>query len=221
MRRIDFIPKHQELKVIQDDDMFLINSDTMVLGEFIDIKHKDSVCDFGTNQGALLLYASLFKPKKMTGIDINKKALELARENMELNNISNVELKEANIIDYKSDELYDVIICNPPYFKTKEDNMADNNYLNLAKHEQSLTIDKLVKSISRNLRDSGTLYFLHISPRLDEVLEELKKNNLIPKKIQFVYDKNKENSNVFMVKCVKNANLGLNVIKPIILDRNN
>ena len=97
--------------------------------------------------------------------------------------------------------------------------MTDNSYKNLAKHEQSLTLDILVKSISRNLRDSGVLYFLHISPRLDEVLEELKKNNLIPKVIQFVFDKNKENSNVFMVKCVKNAKEGMNVIKPIILDR--
>ena len=65
MIRKDFLPHHEELQVIQDDDMFLINSDTMVLGEFIDLKHKDNVCDFGTNQGALLLYASLFKPKRL------------------------------------------------------------------------------------------------------------------------------------------------------------
>lgn len=219
MIRKDFLPHHEELQVIQDDDMFLINSDTMVLGEFIDLKHKDNVCDFGTNQGALLLYASLFKPKMMTGIDINEKALELAKKNMELNNISNVRLLKRDIKTYKEEIPYDVIICNPPYFKTKEDNMADNSYKNLAKHEQSLTLDILVKSISRNLRDSGVLYFLHVSPRLDEVLEELRKNNLIPKVIQFVFDKNKENSNVFMVKCVKNAKEGMNVIKPIILDR--
>ena len=48
------------------------------------IKMKDIVLDIGTNTGALLLYASKFKPKKLIGIDINEKALELAKEKYEI-----------------------------------------------------------------------------------------------------------------------------------------
>ena len=80
-RRLDYLPNHEEIKIYQDDEMFCINTDTMVLGEFLDIKKKDIVLDIGTNTGALLLYASKFKPKKLIGIDINEKALELAKEN--------------------------------------------------------------------------------------------------------------------------------------------
>ncbi len=218
MIRQDFIPKHEELKIYQDTDMFLINSDTEALGEFIEVYKNDSVLDVGTNTAALLLYASLFKPKKLTGLDINEKALELARRNLEFNKIENFELIHDNIVTF-THEPYDVIICNPPYFDTPETNKSNNSYKNLAKHESILELKTLVKGLSRNLKDNGTLYFLFLTSRLEEVMYELKKNNLIVKRMKFVYDINKEYSNVFMVKCVKNAKSGMVVEKPLIFDR--
>ncbi len=218
MIRLDYIPHHEELKIYQDTDMFLINSDTEALGEYIEVYKNDSVLDMGTNTGALLLYASMFNPKKLTGLDINEKALKLAKQNLDYNNITNYELICDNIVTFRH-EPYDVIICNPPYFETKEDNKAVNEFKNLAKHESILNLKSLVKSISANLKDNGTLYFLFLTSRLEEVVLELAKNNLTIKEMKFVFDKNKENSNVFMVKCVKNAKMGMNVKKSLIFSR--
>ena len=39
------------------------------------------------------------------------------------------------------------------------------------------------------------------------------------KELKFVYDENKENSNVFMIRAVKNAKEGMIVTKPIIIKR--
>lgn len=121
-----FLPNHKDYKIYQDDGMIGINTDTMLLGEFVEVYKEDTVLDFGTNTGALLLYASMFKPKKLIGVDINKQALDLAKMNMEVNNITNYELICNDITTYKSDEV-DVIICNPPYFKTSDDNNNINN----------------------------------------------------------------------------------------------
>lgn len=198
--------------------MFMINTDTEVLGEFLNIYKEDTVLDIGTNNGALLIYASMFHPKKLIGLEINSDALVLAKKNLEENNINNYELINHDALTY-SGALVDVIICNPPYFKTKDDNKSNNDYKNLAKHEGYLTLDKLISAINRNLRDGGTLFFLNLSSRLDEVLFELKKNNLVPKELKFVYDDNKEYSNVFLVRAVKNAKGGLVVEKPIIIKR--
>ena len=101
------------------------------------IKKKDIVLDIGTNTGALLLYASKFKPKKLIGIDINEKALELAKENMKLNNITNVELFHAYGNTFRNNEEVDVVIFNPPYFKTLSSDKGSNKYLVLAKHEDN------------------------------------------------------------------------------------
>ena len=198
--------------------MFCINTDTMVLGEFLNIYKNDVVLDMGTNNGALLIYASLFNPKKLIGLEINEKALELAERNLKENNISNYELINDNIITYRGEEV-DVIICNPPYFKTKKEDLCLNKYKALAKHEAELTLDKLILSIRRNLKNYGTLYFLYLSSRLDEVLDELRKNCFRVKIIKFVFDENKEYSNVVLIKAVKGGKYGMVVEKPIIINR--
>ena len=178
-RRLDYLPNHEEIKIYQDDEMFCINTDTMVLGEFLDIKKKDIVLDIGTNTGALLLYASKFKPKKLIGIDINEKALELAKENMKLNNITNVELIHADGNTFRNNEEVDVVIFNPPYFKTPSSDKGSNKYLALAKHEDNFPLESMIQCVNRNLRNNGTLYFLFQTTRLNEVLKVLNEKKLV------------------------------------------
>lgn len=218
-RRLDYLPNHEEIKIYQDDEMFCINTDTMVLGEFLDIKKKDIVLDIGTNTGALLLYASKFKPKKLIGIDINEKALELAKENMKLNNITNVELIRADGNTFRNNEEVDVVIFNPPYFKTPSSDKGSNKYLALAKHEDNFPLESMIQCVNRNLRNNGTLYFLFQTTRLNEVLKVLNEKKLVVKKMQFVYDENKENSTVVMLKAVKGAKEGVLVQKPRYITR--
>ncbi len=215
---LDYLPNHTDIQLYQDNEMFCINSDTMALGEFIEVYRNDVVLDIGTNNGALLLYANRFNPKKMIGIDINEKAILLAKKNMELNAIDNCELKciDANI--YTSDPV-DVIIFNPPYFKTEEGNKAKNSYLTLAKHEGSFSLEKMISCINRNLKPNGSLYFLFQTARLEEVVSMLESKKLTIKKMQFVYDVNKELSNVFMIKAVKCGKPGMQVVKPLIIER--
>lgn len=218
MITLDYLPGRENIKLYQDDEMFRINTDTYVLGEFIEVYKNDVVLDIGTNTGALLLYASRFNPKKLIGLDINERALELAEKNMALNNIKNYELILADANSYLGDEV-DVIICNPPYFKTDKNNVSQNKYLNLAKHEDNLKLDSMIKTISKNLKLNGTLFFLFQTSRLTEVIEKLKRNHLTIKKMKFVYDVNKNYSNVFMVKCVKCAKKGLVVEKGVLIER--
>lgn len=220
MKQIDYLPNHKELKIIQDSNSWLINSDTMLLGEYIKIKHKDRVLDVGTNNGSLILYASLYQPKEIVGIDINSKAIELAKENIKLNNIKNASVIQGDITTYKFEKTFNLIICNPPYFKTDENNKSKNQDEKIAKHEDTLTLQSLIKGISNNLIDNGILYMLYQTSRLEEVIIELKKNNIQIKEMKFVYDEKKEISHVFMLKGVKNAKIGgLKVSRPVLLDR--
>ena len=219
MIRLDYLPGNTKTKIYQDDEMFCINTDTYLLGRFIEIRHKDVVLDIGTNTGALMLYAAAFEPKRLVGIDINKKALEIAHKNMELNNVKNYELICADGNTFKLDEEVDVIIFNPPYFKTNKGEKIVNEYLALAKHEDNFPLEKMIECVNRNLRVNGKLYFLFETSRLMEVLPLLAKKKLVVKKLVFAYDINKENSNVVLIKAVKGAKEGLIVEKPIIIER--
>ena len=216
-RTLDFIP-NKNIKIYQDDEMFRINTDTMALGEFIEIKHKDTVIDIGTNTGALMLYASLFEPREITGIDVNERALELAKMNLDVNGVKNYTLIHQDVTTYKEKE-YDVVICNPPYFDTPKDLLCQNEYKALAKHEGTLKLENLIVSIRRCLKNHGTLFLLFQTSRLIDVIEELKKNKMIVKKLKFVHDVNKDYSNVVLIKAVKGAKSGIVVEKPLIIER--
>ncbi len=218
--RIDYLPKHEDIKIYQDDEMFCINTDTMVLGEFLEIKKSDVVLDIGTNTGALMLYINMHKPKKVVGIDINEKALDLAKKNMEINNVENFELIHADGNTFRYNEEFDVIVFNPPYFKKPLKDEALNKYLALAKYEDNFKLESMINTVNKNLRNGGTFYYLFQTSRLNEVMIELNKKKLVVKKLKFVYDVNKEASTLVLIKAVKGAKEGLVVDKPIIIDRN-
>lgn len=216
--RLDYLPNHPELKIYQHKKMIKINTDTQVLGEFIKLNSSDTILDIGTNTGALLLYANMFKPKKLLGLDINEEALKVCKMNMELHNITNYELICDNAMTYVGEEV-DVIVCNPPYFKTDESNKSNDKYLNLAKHESEFTLEGMIKTAYKNLKPNGKFYMLFTSQRFSEVILLLNKYHFEVKLLKFVYDENKEYSNVFMVKTVKHGQSGMFVEKPIIISR--
>ena len=218
MERIDYLEKHKEIKVIQDDEMFCINTDTTVLGEFLEVYKEDTVLDIGCNNGALLLYASMFHPKKLIGIDINPKAVALSKRNMELNKVD-AEIIEADGNTFTLSDRASVVIFNPPYFKVLKDDSVKNKYLYLAKHEDNFPLPSMIDCINRNLKEGGTLFFLFETKRMVEVIKLLDNANIKIKEMKFVFDENKENSNVFVLKGVKNSRDGLVVKRPVIITR--
>ena len=52
----------------------------------------------------------------VVGIDLNPRALEVARFNMRLNGIENVELRHGNRLGPVSGMKFDLIVCNPPFY---------------------------------------------------------------------------------------------------------
>ncbi len=185
----DYLPNHQDIHLYQHKKMFRINTDTCLLGEFLDFEDDLEVLDIGTNNRALLLYASLLKPKMMVGIDINNDALLLADKNLKLNNISNYELINIDVKDYHKS--FDIIISNPPYFVSSEDLKNKNEYLKMARHEEYLSLGELIKFVKGNLKGNGYFYLVHRYSRYKEIIRELSKHNLYIKKEKIVYDQNK------------------------------
>ena len=66
----DYLPD-TNIYLKQRKDMFRVNTDTHLLGNFMLVKKNESVLDIGTNNGALLLYASRYTDD-LSGVDILK-----------------------------------------------------------------------------------------------------------------------------------------------------
>ena len=171
--RIDYLSNHIDYKVVQHKDMYHFNTDTCLLGEFINIKKNDTVLDVGTNNGALLVYI-IKKGGIATGIEINAKALEICKLTLKENNI-NATLIDGDFTCYSFKSKFDCIVSNPPYFTFKDKQTNKNENKNIARHENSLTIESLCKALKQNLKENCVDKALHSSALLKTALYS--KNN--------------------------------------------
>lgn len=197
----DYLPQKKEVHLYQHPKMFRMNTDTGLLGNYLKIPFQARVLDIGTNNGALLLYASTFPYKELVGIDIQPLAIEIAKMNMELNHVTNFQLYVKDIQTFEDPEGFDVIICNPPYFHQQTQNQ--NKDLALARHDTYLSLQTLFFKVFQLLKNTGVFYFIHRYDRYDEIVNELQHQHLKIVEKKEIYSKsNKPKVVLFTIKKV-------------------
>ncbi len=197
--RIDYLHDHPEYKVVQHKDMYHFNTDTCLLGEFIKINSGEKVLDIGTNNGALLVYI-INKGGLATGIEINSDAIEICNLTLKENNLSATIINE-DVTLWQSNQKYDVIVSNPPYFDSKTIKQRNvNKNIEMARHEGSLTLSSLAESISKHLNVTGRAYLVYRPNRLKQLEEAFNKHNLFIKEYQLVYDHRKSEAKSVLVE---------------------
>ena len=126
-----------------------------------------------------------------------------------------------NLSDLKkiySGDNFDLITVNPPYFKNIELSMKNiDEHKKIARHEVETNLEEIIKISVYLLKNDGYFAMVHRTERFLEVIEVLKKYNLIPKKVQFIYPKIHLESNLFMVECTKNGKDGVKILEPLII----
>ncbi|XMB67596.1 class I SAM-dependent methyltransferase [Mycoplasmatota bacterium zrk1] len=81
--------------------------------ETIPLKGK-RVLDVGCGYGPIgIVLGTLYPKLRMDMVDISDRAIELARNNIKLNNVSNVSIFKSNLYDNVTNK-YSIIISNPP-----------------------------------------------------------------------------------------------------------
>ena len=113
---VNVIVNNVKLKFIVDNGVFSkkgLDFGTRTLLENIDLdKIAGDVLDFGCGYGPIGIYINKITKANVDMIDINKRALALAKRNAKLNDV-NVNVFESNIYENIS-EKYNFIITNPP-----------------------------------------------------------------------------------------------------------
>ena len=164
---INYLLAHNDLKIIQRKDMFNFSLDTVLLSQFCTInKDVKNIVDFGTNNAAIPLLLSKRTPKKIIGIEIQDEAVDLARRNVELNDLNDqIEVVHGDIKDVvKELPKAQLIVCNTPFFKVGENsNLNDNKYLTIARHEIKIDLEGIISAAAYLLDNKGRFSIVHLS----------------------------------------------------------
>ncbi|MCH3961996.1 MAG: methyltransferase [Solobacterium sp.] len=202
----------------QPQQMYHFSSDTELLGRFMRLKKTDTVLDIGCNTGALLCYAAMQGPKALYGIDLFEDVIMQSAKNLKDNQIT-AELAVSRLQEYDPPLKFSVIVCNPPYFKTIEDRLKnENKYLASARHESFLNLQELFSNADRLLAKDGAFYLIHRSNRIPEILQCAQTYGLYPVRMRILYKTmHREASGVLFCFC-HGSKRGLICDPPVFLD---
>lgn len=111
---------YRDLNISTYPDVYVPDEDSFLLAENLNIPKGAKVLDVGTGTGILALTAAKMA-SSVVGVDVNPKAVELAKKNAKENGIKNVRFLERDLFSaIGKEEKFDVIIFNPPYLPVEE-----------------------------------------------------------------------------------------------------
>lgn len=209
------------LKVVQNKDYFNFSLDSVILPDFVNITpNTKRIIDLCTGNAPIPLILSTKTSSKIYCVELQKEIYELAKKSIKLNKLEDrieiINCDANEVIDMYETDTFDLITCNPPYFKYDEGSIInDNKIKTLARHEVTFKLNDLFKISKKLLKNGGSVCLVHRTDRLIEIIECMKKNNIEPKRIRFIYPKINSESNLVLVDGHKNGKTGLKILSPL------
>lgn len=209
-------------KIVQDTDYFNFSLDSVLLVNFCNIRKDYKIIDICSGNCPIPLMLESKVDNKIYAVEIQKEIYELGKESIKINNLEdkiellNMDAKE--LTNKFETDTFDLITCNPPYFKLEEKSIKnDNDIKSNARHELLINLEDIFKISRKLLKNNGKLVMVHRTERLNEIIELSKKYNLEIKRLQFIYPRINEESNMIIIEAHKNGKSGLKVLPPIIV----
>ena len=212
--------------IYQNDDYFAFSLDSVLLANFVTLKLSDKkIVDFCSGNGPIPMLMSFRTKSRIFGVELQKEIFDMGYDSIKENGMdSQIEFINADVMDIskiRDAESVDVVTCNPPYFKYKEDSLInDNMVLTIARHEVKLKLEDVIKNARYILKNGGTFAMVHRPDRMIEIINLMQKYGIEPKKMRFVYPKMGKDANILLIEGIKNGKTGLKVMSPLYTHNN-
>ncbi|MDR0271345.1 class I SAM-dependent methyltransferase [Paenibacillus sp.] len=145
-RQLEEHLRGQIFRFISDAGVFSkkgVDYGSKVLIEAMEIPENAEVLDVGCGYGPMgFAAARLAACGHVTMLDVNSRAVELAKENAKLNGITNVTIQESDLFAAVEGKTFDVVLSNPPIRAGKD------------------TVHAIFEQAYGHLRDGGALWIV-------------------------------------------------------------
>lgn len=225
--RLDYLMTNDKLKIIQSPTIFSYSLDAVLLAYFTYMPiNKGNILDLCSGNGVIPLLLSDRTKGKIVGLEIQERLVNMGQRNVSINglekrlSIIQGDLRKKHSILRQS--FYDVITCNPPYFPTpKSTEHNHNEYLTIARHEVTCTLEDVMKACKLYVRPGGKVSIVHRPERLVDMITLGRQYRLEPKRMQLVYPKREKEANTLLLEFVRDGKAGLKVQQPLYIYQEN
>ena len=176
----------------QPDGLYKFSSDAVALGNYVQCGPADTVIDVGCGTGVLtLLIADNHHPRQIISVDINPAATAQLSKNLTLNH-QRLTPTQFTVLTADARQLHtelhnqvaDIIVCNPPYFTTGK--KSPNANKNMARHDDTLSLNELAQLCTRNVKYGGIVYFCYPANQIAKAISIFENENFRIKEIKLL-----------------------------------
>jgi len=152
--------KFKQFEVDQTGCAMKINTDGVLLGAMVDHQLPRRILDIGTGTGVIaLMLAQRFPEAFIQAVEIDEKAAETAERNF-VASVFNERLKVQHVAieGFNSDEKFDLIVSNPPFFVNDLKNQEARK--GIARHADEQFFYDLIIKVNELLSATGIFWFV-------------------------------------------------------------
>lgn len=195
----------RELVFRQQKQGYRYNIDTFLLYDFATrCNLRGKVLDVGCGCGIVgILLKVKFAEISLFLLDILKQNCDLTRQNLKDNDIE-AQVLCANFSEFVSDEKFDFIVSNPPFYRQGA-LKATNKHTQIGKFASSLSLESFVKSSNALLKPQGKLYFCYEVGALQELCAVLATHKLKITRLVFVHKNAHEKARLALIEAKKSS----------------
>ncbi|MGB3404180.1 MAG: methyltransferase [Microcoleaceae cyanobacterium] len=174
----------KQFTILQDRCGMKVTTDGVLLGAWTNPNGVGRILDIGTGTGLIALMLAQRCTAQIDGVEIDGSACLQAQENVARSSWQHqVKVYHSSLQDYTLNcpHLYDLIVCNPPFFTNVS--KAATPARTLARHNDKLTLTELFFAVNRLLTKEGRMTMIYPYIAANQLKENIKPFGLFLNKI--------------------------------------
>ncbi len=199
------------------DNVHRFGTDAMLLSHFCNLRRLESAVDFCSGCGIIpLRFIDNGAKGRITAIELQPQAAELILKAKQEQNLDNLEVLCRDLNGFRTEKLYDVVSCNPPYFDSGDRAKVSGRAVN--RHETQGLLEDVVATAAAVLKDGGRLCICHRPQRLVDIFCIMRQYNIEPKHLRFVRPKAGRNPFLILIDGRKAGGVGLHLMPDLVVE---
>ncbi len=166
---------NKRLKLRHSENGFRTSIDSVLLAASCPVQAGEHILDMGCGVGgAGLSVLTRIVEAHLTGVEIQKDHVALAVENAKTNKFEGqCDFIYSDIREYKSEQSFDHVICNPPYLEDGAHLKSPHQEKATAMGFDNADLIEWIEVAYRRLKPKGSLTLIHRADQLDKIIRDL------------------------------------------------
>ena len=173
--------RFKQFTIEQEHAAMKVGTDGVLLGAWASVPEPGSrVLDIGTGTGLIaLMIAQRSKDARVDALELDPSSASQAKENFLSSPWKDrISCIHSSFQEYSSQckSLYDLIICNPPFFSASSKTPSKEK--NLARHDDSLSMDDILKGSLALMQKKSIISLILPAQKETQALDLIKEHHL-------------------------------------------